>query len=1035
MPSAPALTKTLLPYLSFTTFKYLFYQPLVTLVQGLFIMKKVVWKNKSNNQLCITIPKNSGLKEGDLVDIKKGTIKQIAYSGVVADLFHYGYLQSLLFAKSIADYNIVGIITDEAAETYRVKPICTLQERKAILEQLQCVDRVMTQHARDHTENLKRIHEEFPEAEIILVHGDDLEDVPGAEYIKSIGGRVVKHLYYTRLSNFKIINALLEQKDQFKDVLDLGSYIKSPTKHSAKNKIIISSKADTLKALQPLLTKSSIEPLYSFTISDWKNDKHQILQNIQKQFSPHKIVIRSSAVTEDTFEKSMAGYFESVLNINTEKEPEIEMAISKVINSYQKKGGESSFNQILVQRQTENIQMSGVLFTRTLRANGPYYVINYDDQSGSSDSVTSGKEHQCIYISQFTESIPEKMRTVLGAVKEIEELIPNIPLDIEFAITQRQNQEKVVIFQVRPLAANLHAENVHQDVKEKISQLKSKFQQLAVKPEHLEGETTFFGDMPDWNPAEIIGDHPHHLDYSLYDYLITNSAWHEARTSQGYYNVKPAKLVELFGNKPYVNVRNTFNSFTPASISPLLRQKLLHFYLNKLQQHPHLQDKVEFEILLTCYDLNFSQHTEELKEFGFQDSEIEELRQSLQELTNHLVIQFPQNSDTDIKTVLSLEQFRKVIITKIKTEENSAKELLNYAKVLLDECRKKGTVQFSRLARLAFIGKALMKSLVYQKITSQNDYDQFYNSISTVATKMSLDFRRLMKGEMQKEEFVQEYYHLRPGTYDITSPRYEQNVHLMNDAKNITAVEEKKVNTGFSEQNMTQITTALRKEGLQFDALHLLSFVEKSTEAREFSKFEFTKNLSEALELIAQAGEKMGFTRKEIALLDINDIFRINVTADLQETTLQWKQLIKEKEKEQSINQRLVLPSLIFSPEDFDIIQHYQAKPNFITQKSIQNKAVYLNGLSDQTIPDLENSIVILENGDPGYDWIFTRNIAGLITKYGGVASHMSIRCAEFGLPAAIGCGEAIFNQIKDAQNVMLNCKENKIIPLGDFKC
>ena len=179
----------------------------------------------------------------------------------------------------------------------------------------------------------------------------------------------------------------------------------------------------------------------------------------------------------------------------------------------------------------------------------------------------------------------------------------------------------------------------------------------------------------------------------------------------------------------------------------------------------------------------------------------------------------------------------------------------------------------------------------------------------------------------------------------------------------------------------------------------------------------------------------MGFTRKEIALLDINDIFRINVTADLQETTLQWKQLIKEKEKEQSINQRLVLPSLIFSPEDFDIIQHYQAKPNFITQKSIQNKAVYLNGLSDQTIPDLENSIVILENGDPGYDWICTRNIAGLITKYGGVASHMSIRCAEFGLPAAIGCGEAIFNQIKDAQNVMLNCKENKIIPLGDFKC
>ncbi len=997
-------------------------------------MKKVVWKNKSNNQLCITIPKNSGLKEGDLVDIKKGAIHKIAYSGVVADLFHYGYLQSLLFAKSIADYNIVGVITDEAAESYRVKPICTLQERKAILEQLQCVDRVMTQHARDHTENLKRIHEEFPDAEIILVHGDDLEEVPGAEYIKSIGGRVIKHPYYARLSNFKIINALLEQKDQFKDILDLGNYIKSPTKNSAKNKIIVSSKADTLKALQPLLTKSRIEPLYSFTISDWKNDRQEIIQKIKKQFSsPHasKIVIRSSAVIEDTLEKSLAGYFESVLNIKASNEAEIETSVSQVVDSYQKKSGESSFNQILVQRQTENIVMSGVVFTRTLYHNGPYYAINYDDQTGSSDSVTSGKEHQCIYISHFSPQIPDKMKKIIEAVQELEQLIPHLPLDLEFALTA---ENEVVIFQVRPLAANLHAENIAPEVQEKITLLKEKFRQLSPKPEHLEGDTTFFGDMPDWNPAEIIGDHPNHLDYSLYDYLITNSAWHEARTSQGYYNVKPAKLVELFGPKPYVNVRNTFNSFTPASISPALRQKLLQFYLQKLRQNPHLQDKVEFEILFTCYDLNFDSRAEELQEAGFTAAEIEELRQSLRELTTKLVAEFSQSIETDIKTVLSLEQFRSVIISKIKSEDHSAKELLNYAKVLLDECRKKGTVQFSRLARLAFIGKTLLKSLVHQNLLSPDQYDQFYNSISTVATKMSEDFRKLMNGELPKEKFLEAYGHLRPGTYDITSPRYDQNANLIGETKLTLAGEEGKERVEFLEEQRGKITAALQQAGLSWNTPHLLSFVEKATEAREFSKFEFTKNLSEALELITQAGEKMGFTRKEIALLDINDIFRINATVDISETARQWKQLIREREKERSLHQRLVLPSLIFSPEDFDIVQHYQAKPNFITQKNIQSKVIYLKGITNQQIPDLENSIVVLENGDPGYDWIFTRNIAGLITKYGGVASHMSIRCAEFGLPAAIGCGELIFNQIKDAESVVLDCKQNKIIPVGGVK-
>src|SRR3989338_7766674 len=145
-------------------------------------MKKVVWKNKSNNQLCITIPKDSGLKEGDLVDIKKGNIKHIAYSGVVGDLFHYGHLQSLQFAKSIADYNIVGVFSDGVVEQYRSKPACNLQERKAVLQNIRCVDRVVVQHSRDSTENLKLIHEEFPNTEIILVHGDDLNYVHGSEY-------------------------------------------------------------------------------------------------------------------------------------------------------------------------------------------------------------------------------------------------------------------------------------------------------------------------------------------------------------------------------------------------------------------------------------------------------------------------------------------------------------------------------------------------------------------------------------------------------------------------------------------------------------------------------------------------------------------------------------------------------------------------------------------------------------------------------------------------------------------------------------
>ena len=41
-------------------------------------MNKIVWANKSNGQLCVTIPKNSGIKEGDIVTIEKKKIKKSA---------------------------------------------------------------------------------------------------------------------------------------------------------------------------------------------------------------------------------------------------------------------------------------------------------------------------------------------------------------------------------------------------------------------------------------------------------------------------------------------------------------------------------------------------------------------------------------------------------------------------------------------------------------------------------------------------------------------------------------------------------------------------------------------------------------------------------------------------------------------------------------------------------------------------------------------------------------------------------------------
>ena len=85
--------------------------------------------------------------------------------------------------------------------------------------------------------------------------------------------------------------------------------------------------------------------------------------------------------------------------------------------------------------------------------------------------------------------------------------------------------------------------------------------------------------------------------------------------------------------------------------------------------------------------------------------------------------------------------------------------------------------------------------------------------------------------------------------------------------------------------------------------------------------------------------------------------------------------------------------------------------------------------LKEDTDPkDLKNKIVLIEGADPGYDWVFLHGIKGLVTMYGGAASHMTIRCSEFNLPAAIGCGESIYLEIKKRKSIIIDCKSKKII-------
>ena len=84
------------------------------------------------------------------------------------------------------------------------------------------------------------------------------------------------------------------------------------------------------------------------------------------------------------------------------------------------------------------------------------------------------------------------------------------------------------------------------------------------------------------------------------------------------------------------------------------------------------------------------------------------------------------------------------------------------------------------------------------------------------------------------------------------------------------------------------------------------------------------------------------------------------------------------------------------------------------------------DNLSEQDLNSLENSIVLIEGADPGFDWIFSFNIGGLITRYGGANSHMAIRCAEFNIPA-VGCGDHYFLITQTSLLVWIGAKKSNL--------
>ncbi|VVB58868.1 Pyruvate phosphate dikinase, PEP/pyruvate binding domain [Candidatus Anstonella stagnisolia] len=781
---------------------------------------------------------------------------------------------------------------------------------------------------------------------------------------------------------------------------------------------VFASKALTLERLQGRLSNSKIPPFVHFTIGEWESRQGEIVARIQEKFKS-LIAVRSSALNEDTKESSMAGYFESVLDVDPRSKEKIQEAVQKVSESYRKKGNGAGENQVLVQEQVQNVQVSGVAFTRDLETGAPYYVINYDDYSGRTDIITSGSSNQqkiFTYCKLYENAPSDKyLAQAVAAARELEEITGNDAIDIEFVISGGE----FFLLQARPIAteaartasswAGLHKNLEH--IKQFIRENNQPFPNLA-------GQSTAYGVMPDWNPAEIIGIDPKPLAFSLYRYLITDTIWPLAREQVGYKGIGYHPGICSLGGKPYVDIRMSFNTFLPEGLSLETSGKLVDFYLRKLRRFQDFHDKVEFNVVYTCYVLDYGGIEKEMQEEGFTKGEIGELKKCLFTLTDSIL----SERITSIEKEMGL---CKILAAKRGRIVASSIPLPTKISQLGHDCKMYGTLPFSKLARFAFIGSATMRSLLRMGIITQEEYERFYASISTVATDFLFRLDDLKNKRVSREEFLREYGHLRPGTYDICSRTYAESFDEYVNLENFVVPQKPDTSFDFSAQTKAHIQEQLALHGFSISAQQLLEFIRKATAARELSKLEFTKNLSLMLRYIEEYLRECRISREDIAFLSINDILEFSHSALVHTSVERLKEKIVRNKHKYEMVKLVKLPPLIFMEKNVEYFRSTEMAPNFVTQRTVCAQVADIS--QGAAGADLNGKIVLIENADPGYDWIFSHRIAGLVTEFGGAASHMTIRAAEFRIPAAIGCGPTLFNYAKGCSRIELNCAAKQI--------
>ena len=131
-------------------------------------------------------------------------MSKTVYLGMIADVMHPGLINIINEGAKYGDV-IIGLFTDKAIATHKRLPVLTYEQRKAVVENINGVSKVVSQDEWSYVDNLRKIKPDY------IIHGDDWKEGVNKKIRKEvfkvmeeIGGEVIEIPYTQGINSSKI---------------------------------------------------------------------------------------------------------------------------------------------------------------------------------------------------------------------------------------------------------------------------------------------------------------------------------------------------------------------------------------------------------------------------------------------------------------------------------------------------------------------------------------------------------------------------------------------------------------------------------------------------------------------------------------------------------------------------------------------------------------------------------------------------------------------------------------------------------------